>query len=65
MKKHQQFKHPMQYHVTMTETHIRAGHVKWLETNMNGYRTRWDYGGINRINFANEQDQIMFVLRWA
>jgi hypothetical protein len=65
MKKHKRIEYPMKYYVDMTDTHVRAEHVKWLQTNIGGYHTLWDYGGVNRINFLREQDRLLFVLRWA
>jgi hypothetical protein len=53
------------YWVDLTDTHVRADHVKWLETNIGGYKTLWDFSGINRIGFANEKDYLFFVLRWS
>jgi len=53
------------YYVDLTNTHTRAEHVAWLGTNVGGYKTLWDFSGPNRICFKNQQDQLMFVLRWT
>ena len=54
------------YWVQLTETHIREEHVAWLKQNMpNGYPGRWTFGGPYRLYFADENDKLMFVLRWA
>ena len=54
------------YWVQLSETHIRAEHVAWLKQNMpNGYTSRWTIGGPHRLYFADENDKLMFVLRFA
>ena len=54
------------YPVIMTETHVRAEHIEWLEQHIpNGYETRWTFGGPKQINFSSEHDKMLFVLRWS
>lgn len=54
------------YGVKFSQTHVREEHVRWLDQNMpNSYRSRWTYSGPYQINFADEQDRLMFALRWA
>ena len=54
------------YWVQLSGTHIREEHVAWLQQAIpDGYRSRWTYGGPNRIYFADNDDKLMFVLRWA
>ena len=56
------FPHP----VKLADTHVREEHVKWLQQNIpNGYKSRWTYAGPHQINFAQEDDKLLFVLRWA
>lgn len=54
------------YRVELSETRLRDDHIAWLEeTFSEGYSRRWVIAGPNHINFRNEQDRLMFVLRWA
>ena len=54
------------HRVGLSESHVRAEHVAWLNHNMpDGYTVRWTFGGPHQINFADEKDKMLFVLRWA
>lgn len=54
------------YKVKLSETHIRNDHVQWLDKIFpGGYCTRWTFAGPYQINFRDEQDRMLFVLRWA
>lgn len=54
------------YTVKLSETHVRSNHVDWLEEMFpGGFSVRWTFGGPHQINFADEKDRMLFVLRWA
>jgi len=68
MKKHQKADRLdlFPYGVKLSETHVREEHVKWLNQNMpDGYTIRWTFGSPHQINFSDEKDKMLFVLRWA
>ena len=44
----------------------RSEHIEWLDQYMpNSYCVRWTFAGPGQINFADEQDRLMFALRWS
>ena len=52
--------------VKLSNTHVRDEHVKWLNHIWpDSYTIRWTFGGPYQINFASEQDKLLFVLRWS
>lgn len=54
------------YAVKLSDNPYRSEHVEWLDQNMpNSYCVRWTFAGPGQINFADEQDKMLFVLRWA
>ena len=54
------------YTVKLSETHLRNDHIVWLDEMFpDGYSLRWVIAGPHQLNFRNEQDRMLFVLRWA
>ena len=54
------------YKVQLSETHVRAEHINWLDEKFpGGYNSRWTFVGPYQISFRDEQERLLFVLRWA
>ena len=52
--------------VKLGDNPARLEHIDWLDQNMpNSYCVRWTFAGPGQINFRDEYDKMLFVLRWA